>query len=192
MLMKTTVLPFGGEYITNDISIGLRTQTDVAERVKLKYGIASIEDANEEIKFKVSRIGSNVEKEFNQKELAYIIEPRIREMFQLIQQEVYRLGFEKEVAGGYVLTGGVTAINGILPLAQEELKPSVRISVPDFIGVKDPSYTGGVGVILYASKYFMKRGNNNATSASKTKRNVQKTNSTNTMERIKNWFSEFI
>ena len=192
MLMKTTVLPFGGEYITNDISIGLRTQTDVAERVKLKYGIASIEEANEEIKFKVSRIGSNVEKEFNQKELAYIIEPRIREMFQLIQQEVYRLGFEKEVAGGYVLTGGVTAINGILPLAQEELKPSVRISVPDFIGVKDPSYTSGVGVILYASKYFMKRGNTNSTSASKTKRNVQKANSTNTMERIKNWFSEFI
>ncbi len=190
LLVKTTVLPIGGEYITNDISIGLRTQMEVAERVKLKFGMASIEEANEEVLFKVSRIGSNVEKEFNQKELAYIIEPRVREMFQLIQQELHELGFTKEIAGGFVLTGGVTAMNGILTIAQEELKPSVRISVPDFIGVKDPSYTGGVGVILYAFKYFMKRHSGNSTaSASKAKRKVQKTN---TMDRIKNWFSEFI
>ncbi|GBF11971.1 cell division protein FtsA [Tepidibacillus sp. HK-1] len=189
-IVKTTELPIGGEYITNDISIGLRTQTDIAEQVKLKYGIASIEESNNEIVFKVARIGSNVEKEFNQEDLAHIIEPRLREMFEIIQEEVHRLEYTKELAGGFVLTGGVMGMNGILSLAQEVLKPSVRIAIPDYIGVKDPSYTGGVGLIKYATKMIKaNHGHVVKTASSKPKR---KSRSISPFERIKNWFSEFI
>ena len=186
-LVKTTVIPLGGEYITNDISIGLRTQLDIAEKVKLKYGIASLDEASEEIKFKVQRIGSNVDKEFTQRELAHIIEPRVREMFEIIRNEVYRLGFTREIPGGYVLTGGVLSMNGILSIAQEELIPSARIAMPNQIGVKDPSFTNGVGIILYASNHFIRRNHGQKRSKSKSR-----ANRVSLWERIKNWFSEFI
>ncbi len=188
-LEKTTVLPIGGEYITNDISIGLRTEGDTAEKVKLKFGMASLEEACDDVKFKVSRIGSNVEKEFSQKDLAHIIEPRVREMFQLIQEEVYRLGYTKEIAGGFVLTGGVMGLNGILTVAQEELLPSARTAIPNFIGVKDASFTNGVGVIQYASKHILKGSKRQSISSSRAN---QKSKGLNIFERIRNWFSEFI
>lgn len=193
-LAKMSVLPIGGEYITNDISIGLRTQLDIAERVKIKYGIASIEEASEDVRFKVARIGSNVEKEFSQKDIAYIIEPRVREMFELVQQEIYRMGYTNELAGGYVLTGGVVAMNGILSIAQEEFRSSVRISMPDYIGVRDPSYTSGVGLILYASKRFKKTSSQvkQAVSTAPSKQSTRKSKGVSPFERVKNWFSEFI
>ena len=184
-LVKTTVIPIGGEYITNDISFGLRTQLDIAEKIKLKYGIANCGDADEGIKFKVPRIGSNVDKEFTQLDIAQIIEPRVREIFQLVREETYRVGYTKEIAGGYVLTGGVVAMNGILSVAQEELTPSARIGKPDFIGVKDSSFTNGVGIITYASKNFLK--NNKKSISSKSRRK-----NVNALDRVKKWFSEFI
>ena len=193
-LAKMSVLPVGGEYITNDISIGLRTQFEIAEKIKMKYGMASIEEASDDEKFKVARIGSNVEKEFSQKDIAYIIEPRVQEMFDLIQQEIYRMGYTNELAGGYVLTGGVVGMNGILSLAQEQFPASVRISMPDFIGVRDPSYTSGVGLILYASKRFKKTSGQTKHQVSSTpsKQSTRKTKGTSPFERVKNWFSEFI
>src|SRR5690606_9577215 len=101
-LAATSTLPIGGEFITNDITIGLRTQTEVAEKIKLKYGCAVVEDAGADQVFKVPRIGSNLEKEYSQVDLANIIEPRVTEIFHLIRQEVRRLGYQ-EVPGGYVL-----------------------------------------------------------------------------------------
>ncbi len=185
-LVKTTVIPLGGEYITNDISIGLRTQLDISEKVKLKYGIANFNESSDNVKFRVPRIGSNVEKEFTQKDIAHIIEPRVREMFQIITEEVYRIGYTKEIPGGYILTGGVLAMEGILSIAQEELLPSARIAMPDFIGVKDTSFTNGVGIILYASKNFIRRGGKQG-STSKSKRK-----SVISFEWFKNWLNEFI
>jgi len=193
-LAKMSVLPIGGEYITSDISIGLRTQLDIAEKVKMKYGIASIEEASEDEKFKVARIGSNVEKEFCQKDIAFIIEPRVQEMFELIQQEVYQLGYTNELAGGYVLTGGVVAMNGILSVAQEQIRSSVRIAMPDYIGVRDPSYTSGVGLIVYASKRFKKtmRQVRQTATTSNSKQSPRKSKGISPFERMKNFFSEFI
>lgn len=184
-LHKTTVIPFGGEYITNDISIGLRTQLDVAEKVKIKYGNASIEESNDSIRFKVPRIGSNVDKEFSQMDLAHIIEPRVREMFEIIMDEVYRIEGIKDIPGGFVLTGGVVNMNGILNIAQEELTPSARIVMPDYIGVRDSSYTNGVGIIKYVSKNFLKSSGISNSSKGRKKGNKP-------LDRVKNWFSEFI
>ncbi|MEX2104372.1 MAG: cell division protein FtsA [Bacilli bacterium] len=188
ILVATTVLPIGGEYITNDISIGLRTQTSVAEQIKLKYGCALISTASDDVKFKVPRIGSNVEKEFSQYDLASIIEPRVQEMIHLIQQEVLRLGYGPEIAGGYVLSGGVVSMPGVLQVAQVQLDSAVRIATPEFIGVRDPSYTSGVGMIQYAYKNQIRRSQDVQTT--KTKRKPVK--GPGAMEKVKNWLSEFI
>jgi len=145
-MIATSTLPIGGEFVTNDIAYGLRTLTDQAERVKLKFGCAYGPDAAEDQVFKVIRIGSNVEKEFSQLDLAAIIEPRVQEIFQMVRQEVKRLGYS-EMPGGYILTGGTVCMSGVLTVAQAELEATVRIAVPDFIGVRDPGYTSGVGII---------------------------------------------
>lgn len=193
-LAASTVIGIGGDHITNDIALGLRTHTDVADRVKVKYGCALIDEASEDVKFKVSRIGSEVEKQFTQVDLATIIEPRAAEIFQLIEEAVYKLGYRDEIAGGYVLTGGTVAMPGMLELAKEELNAPVRIAIPDYIGVRDPAYTTGVGLIQYALQ-LMERRSVRVTSSFKgnQKQTVPKSREGGGfMEKVKNWFSEFI
>ncbi len=156
-LSAVSTLPIGGDYVTSDICYGLKTQTEHAEKIKLKYGCARIDDAAEDQKFKVTRVGSNMEKEFSQFDLANIIEPRMQEIFQMIRQEVKRLGYHAKI-NGYVLTGGSVSLPSVLPLAQIELESNVRIAVPDYIGVRDPSFSSGVGMIQYVTKYVRTRG----------------------------------
>ncbi|RXI98096.1 cell division protein FtsA [Anaerobacillus alkaliphilus] len=150
-LQTTTVIPVGGDHITNDIAIGLRVSTEEAERVKVKYGHAHIELASKDETFKVSKIGSELKEEFSQYELSYIIEPRIAEMLQLIENEVYRLGYG-DLPGGFVLTGGTVKIPGLLELAREILQNNVRVAIPDYIGVREPQFTTGVGLIQFAHR----------------------------------------
>jgi cell division protein FtsA len=156
-LAAVSTLPIGGDYVTSDICYGLKTQTEHAEKIKLKYGCARVQDAAADVVFKVTRVGTNVEKEFSQSDLANIIEPRMQEIFQMIRQEVKRLGYLDKI-NGYVLTGGSVSMAGVLPLAQTELESSVRIAVPDYIGVRDPSFSSGVGMIQYVTKYLRSRG----------------------------------
>ncbi|TVY09591.1 cell division protein FtsA [Paenibacillus cremeus] len=194
-LVATSTLPIGGEYITNDIAYGLRTQADIAEKIKLKFGCAVVEHAAADQVFKVNRIGSNVDKEFSQVDLANIVEPRVQEIFHLILLEVQRLGFT-ELPGGYVLTGGTVSMPGMLAVAQHELGTSVRIAVPDFIGVRDPSFTSGVGIIQYASKYLRNAKQSAVkkmvTSTAKKASSSPEEAKPSAMERFKNWLSEFI
>ena len=199
-MVATSTLPIGGEYVTNDIAYGLRTLTDQAEKVKLKYGCALVDDAAPDVIFKVTRIGSNVEKEFSQQDLAAIVEPRIQEIFHLLHQEVKRLGYS-ELPGGYILTGGTVSMPGVLQVAQTELAASVRIAVPDYIGVRDPGFTSGVGVLHNVIRNI--RGRNNTITSNKKQPNRNnnkvnptsnqgKTQKTGLVERLKNMFSEFI
>ncbi len=123
-------------------------------------------------------------------DLANIIEPRVQEIFQLIRAEVARLGYP-EPAGGYVLSGGAVTMPGMLEIAQIELENSVRIAVPDFIGVRDPSYTNGVGIIQYVYKYSRQRSTSAVRKTTK-KAAAPEKNKVGLMERFKNWISEFI
>lgn len=200
-IVATSTLPIGGEFVTNDIAYGLRTLTDQAEKVKLKYGRAWYDDAAVDVVFKVTRIGSNVDKEFNQQDLAAIIEPRVQEIFQLIQAEVKRLGYT-ELPGGYILTGGTVSMPGVLQVAQSELAASVRIAVPDFIGVRDPGYTSGVGILHNAIRYYRGRSTSVSNSGGSAKKPTNRAKSSSPVaegeqkqgliERLKNMFSEFI
>ncbi|AEI42593.1 cell division protein FtsA [Paenibacillus mucilaginosus] len=194
-LVATSTLPIGGEYITNDIAYGLKTQADIAEKIKLKFGCALVDHAASDQVFKVNRIGSNTDKEFSQVDLANIIEPRVQEIFHLIRLEVQRLGFG-DLPGGYVLTGGTVAMPGMLAVAQMELATSVRIAVPDYIGVRDSSFTSGVGIIQYASRYLRssKQTQNSGVKKLIPKKPApgQEQQKPSAMERFKNWLSEFI
>jgi len=188
-LAATSTLPIGGDFITNDIAIGLRTQTDAAEKIKLKYGCAVTEDAGEDQVFKVTRIGSNTEKEHTQVELAEIIEPRVTEIFQLIRDEVKRLGYQ-EIRGGFVLTGGTVSMPGVSTIGQYVLQAPVRVAMPDYIGVRDPSYTAGVGMIQYAVRHV--RGRGSAYGKKTSGKSSPDKGKTSWIEKLKNWFSEFI
>ncbi|MFC4778461.1 cell division protein FtsA [Paenibacillus sp. GCM10023252] len=191
-MVATSTLPIGGEYVTADIAYGLRTHSDQAEKIKLKYGCAVIADAAEDQKFKVTRMGSNVEKEFSQVDLANIIEPRMQEIFHLIRQEVRRLGYGDKI-NAYVLTGGAVSLPGTLGLAQSELESSVRIALPDYIGVRDPAYSSGVGMIGYVSKIMGLRGTPSAVKKAPARKSASTaTPKPGMFERLKNMFSEFI
>ena len=150
-LVSTTVLPVGGDHITKDISIGLRTSSEEAEKIKLKYGHAFYDHASEDVTFNVSIIGSDQRQQFNQLEISDIIEARMEEIFDLIIAELNRIGVQ-DVPGGFVLTGGVANTPGILEIAQIILQNRVRIASPDYIGVREPQYTTAVGLIKFAYK----------------------------------------
>lgn len=149
MLMSTFVLPVGGNHITKDLSIGLRTPMEEAEKLKIRHGHAYYDLASVEEKVHVPKIGGTSDELLNQRDLAYIIEPRVAEIFELVREEIRRIGFY-DLPGGYILTGGTTAMPGILELAQQVLDHNVRVAVPDYIGVREPQYTVSVGLIKFA------------------------------------------
>jgi cell division protein FtsA len=188
ILEATTVLPVGGDHVTNDISIGLRTQTEAAEGIKLRHGCALVSEAAITETFKVSRVGSNVDKEFTQVDLANIIEPRLQEIFMMVRQELDKMGY-KELAGGFVLTGGGASMPFVANLAEYELESSVRVAIPEFLGVKDASFINGVGIIRYVARNFANKAEA-VTTAPRRKANGNQGGGL--VDKIKNWFSEFI
>lgn len=188
-LEATIDIPIGGEYITNDIAIGLRTQSEVAEKLKQKYGVALKEEASREISFPVSTIGTYRERIVKQHELAHIIEPRIAEIFQLIREQVATLGFSPEPAGGYVLTGGVLSTPHIAAAAMSELGQAVRVAIPEANGVQDPSYTGSVGMIQYIHRRRLVRFSDQGVEYAARQKSRR---GPTAFERVKSWLSELI
>ncbi|WP_062105154.1 cell division protein FtsA [Bacillus niameyensis] len=147
----TTVIPVGGDNITKDLSIGLRTATEDAEKIKRKHGHAYYNDASEDEVFSVPIIGSDQHQQFNQLELSDIIEARVQEIFELIQRELVQMNVS-DLPGGFVLTGGVANMPGVMELAQDIFQNRVRVAIPDYIGVRETQYTTAVGLIKYAYK----------------------------------------
>jgi len=148
-LAATSIIPLGGDNITKDLSIGLRTTTEEAENIKINYGHAFYESASEEETFEATIIGSNHKELYNQLLISDMIEARLEEIFELSAKEIIRLGFH-DLRGGYVLTGGTMKMPGVLDLAQEVFHANARIAIPDYIGVREPQYTVGVGTIQFA------------------------------------------
>lgn len=156
-LQATSVLPVGGDHVTKDISVGLRTSTEDAEKIKIKYGHAFYDHASEEEVFSIPTIGSDQHQQFNQLELSDIIEARMEETYDLIQAELVRLGYS-DLPGGIVLTGGVANMQGVLELAQIVFQNRVRMAIPDYIGVREPQYATSVGLIQFAYKNSKLKG----------------------------------
>ncbi len=147
--MATGVLPIGGDHVTKDLSIILKTPTEQARKIKHKYGHAFYDDASDDELFEVPVIGAESKDQYSQRYISEIIGVRLEELFELILEELYRMGV-KDLPGGIVLTGGITKIEGILQLARHVLKSRVRIHTPEYIGVREPMYSTAVGLIKYA------------------------------------------
>ncbi|WP_067728312.1 cell division protein FtsA [Oceanobacillus damuensis] len=148
-LVTTSVISLGGDNITKDLSIGLRTSTEEAEDVKLNYGHAFYDDAREEETFEVSTIGSNKKQPYNQLQISDMIEARLEEVYAYVEREIRKMGYH-ELPGGYVLTGGTISMPGSLELAQDLFRSNVRVAIPDYIGVRVPQFTAGVGILQFA------------------------------------------
>lgn len=201
-LRKTGVIPVGGEHITKDLSVGLRISTEEAERIKLKHGHAFIDLSTNEEVFKVTRIGSSKEEEFNQFEIAHIIEARVAEMIELVSEQLKQFGYT-HLPGGYVLTGGVAAMPGVVELSQHLLNNNVRVASPDYLGVREPQYTVGVGLIQFTYRNMKIQGREVAAAVSfedsiktrkkavESKKKRSNDRSSDVLSKVKNFFGSF-
>lgn len=199
-MQTTAVLPIGGNHITKDISVGLRTATEDAEKVKVKHGHAFIDLASEDEVFSVKKIGSSSTQQFNQLELSHIIEPRLVEVLELVDEELRKAGIS-DLPGGFVLTGGVVAMPGVLELGQDILQQSVRVAIPDYIGVREPQYTTAVGLIQFTYRNVKVQGKEVAASISPDSVEAQPKNkqakkhkdkeSDGVTKKMKYWFNSF-
>ncbi|MBF0146925.1 MAG: cell division protein FtsA [Magnetococcales bacterium] len=155
-IKHTAVLAIGGDHITNDIAVGLRTPTREAEALKRKYGCALSSLVDPEETIDVPSIGERKPRTIARHLLAEIIEPRVEELFTLVSREVTRSGFEEQITAGVVLTGGSAITEGMVELAEEVFNKPVRRGLPQGIGgltdvVSSPIYSTAVGLVQFAS-----------------------------------------
>jgi cell division protein FtsA len=155
-IAHTSVLALGGNHITNDIAVGLRTPFEEAERTKKKFGVASARLLASDDILSVPSVGGRRSREVSRKLLCEIIEPRMEEILSLARQELMRAGMEDRIPSGVVLSGGCAALAGISDLAEEIFESPVRVGLPAHVGglqdvVRDPMYATGVGLVLYGA-----------------------------------------
>jgi cell division protein FtsA len=153
-IRHTAVIPIAGDQATNDIAISLRTPTQYAEEIKIRYACALSQLANPDETIEVPSVGDRPPRRLARQTLAEVIEPRYEELFMLVQDELRRSGFEELVAGGVVLTGGSSKMEGAIELAEEVFHMPVRLGVPQIVRglsdvVRNPIHATGVGLLLY-------------------------------------------
>lgn len=141
----------GGDFVTKDISIILNTSLVSAERVKREYGYAIASQTSDEEYFPVETVGKKEPVRVDEHYLAEIIEARLAQIFETIQEDLSRVE-ALDLPGGFVLTGGGSALPGVLDLAKRYFGGKVRLFVPDDMGMRNPIYTTSVGMIQYVSK----------------------------------------
>jgi cell division protein FtsA len=148
------VVPLGGEYITNDIAIGIRTPYKQAEDIKRKNASISLSDEEGKEEIKVPGIGGREDRNITRELLASIVTPRVEEILMITNKAIKRSGFFDILAAGVVITGGTARLQGLDALAEDVFHLPVKIGIPKEIGgltdiVQDPIYATGVGLILY-------------------------------------------
>src|SRR5512145_756546 len=154
-IRHTAVIPIAGDQITNDIAMALRTPTKDAEDIKQKFGCALRELADAAETVQVPGVGDRAARQMSRQTLAEVIEPRVEELYSLIQAELRRSGFEELLSSGIVLTGGSSLMQGMVELGEEIFHMPVRVGTPGYAGslgevVRNPRYSTVVGLLLSA------------------------------------------
>ncbi|MED5252413.1 MAG: cell division protein FtsA [Pseudomonadota bacterium] len=154
-IRHTAVIPIAGDQVTNDIAMALRTPTQHAEEIKVKYACALTQLAASDEMIKVPSVGDRPARDLSRQALAEVVEPRYEELFTLVRDELRRSGYEDMVAAGVVLTGGTSRMEGVSELAEEIFHMPVRIACPQNVRgladvVRNPIYATGVGLRHYA------------------------------------------
>jgi len=156
-IKHTAVLSLGGHQMTNDIAVGLRTPMAEAEKIKQKYGCCLSAMIGKDETIEVPSVGGRKPRVLSRQLLAEILEPRVEEIFSLVNREIVKSGFEDMIASGVVITGGSTILEGMPELAEQVFNLPVRRGVPQEIGglvdvVNSPVYATGTGLVVYGSK----------------------------------------
>jgi cell division protein FtsA len=152
-IRHTAVIPIAGDQITNDIAMALRTPTKEAEEIKRRYGCALRELADPHEMVEVPGVGERGSKKMSRQTLAEVIEPRVEELYSLVQAELRRSGFEELLSSGIVITGGSAAMQGMIELGEEVFHMPVRLGLPSYAGglsevIRNPRYSTGVGLLM--------------------------------------------
>ena len=182
-IRHTAVIPIAGDQVTNDIAMALRTPTQNAEDLKIRYACALTQLATANEVIKVPGVGDKPARELSRQALAEVVGPRYDELFTLIQAELRRSGFEDLIASGIVLTGGAAKMEGVIDLAEEIFHMPVSLGSPrSVVGLKDivrnPVYATGVGLLQYGLQREKEIPG---------KRNARRSG---TFARLRNWMNE--
>ena len=153
-IKHTAVIPIAGDQVTNDIAIAMRTPTQYAEEIKIKYACALRQLTNPDEVIEVPSVGDRAPRRLARQTLAEVVEPRYEELMSLIQAELRRSGYENLIAAGIVLTGGSSKMEGVVELAEEVFHMPVRLGVPQYVTglidvVRNPIHATGVGLLLF-------------------------------------------
>ena len=182
-IRHTAVIPIAGDQITNDVAMALRTPTPDAEDIKLRYGIAKQVLADPDDKIAVPGIGDRGPRSLSRQALAAVIEPRVEELFSLVQQVIRESGYEELLSSGVVITGGTSMLRGMAELGEDIFLKPVRIGVPGYSGgladvVRTPRYATVLG-LLEEARVQRQRGRKVAEQSGSFKE---------TLRRMKEWF----
>ena len=186
-IKHTFVLSLGGNNLTNDISIGLRAPQAEAEKIKKKYGTCITRDISSDETIEVPGMGGRAPRQLPRQILGEILEPRLEEIFELINREIYRAGMENTINSGVVLTGGTSLLDGVAEVAESILNLPTRLGKPQGIKglvdvVNNPMYATGVGLVLFAARHMDTK-----------KFSIRDKNIFNrVMTRMKRWFQEVV
>ena len=152
-IKHTSVIPIAGDQITNDIAMALRTPTKDAEELKIAHGVALRQLASPSEMIEVPGVGDRGPRELSRQTLAEVIEPRVEELYSLIQRELRSSGLEELLSSGIVITGGSALMKGMVELGEEVFHMPVRVGVPHYSGalaevVRNPRYSTGIGLLM--------------------------------------------
>lgn len=182
----TAVLAVGGDMLTNDIAIGLRTPRPEAESLKRKYGCALAALVKPDEKIEVPSVGGRKGRLLTRQTLCEVIQPRLEELFLLVHREVQRTGYLGRVSAGVVVTGGSSIMEGVPELAEQVFDMPVRRGTPRGVGgltdvIGSPMYATGVGLGVYGAAHRSRRKFRKVTD-----RNIFD----KVIARMKEWFGE--
>ncbi len=186
-IKHTFVLALGGNNLTNDIAVGLRAPLPEAEKIKIKYGSCVARNIHSDEMIEVPGMGGRTPRKLARQILGEILEPRMEEIFTLINREIYRAGQENSIPSGVVLTGGSALLTDVTEIAESVFNLPTRLGKPMGIGglvdvVNNPMYATGVGLVLYGAKNQTQK-----------KFRIRDGNIFNrVMNRMKKWFSDVI
>lgn len=157
-IKHTAVFSMAGSHITHDISVGLRTPVEEAEKIKIRYGCALTSLVRKDETIEVPSVGGRKPRVLSRQMLAEIIEPRVEEILVLVRDELVKMGYGNLLASGIILTGGSAILEGVPELAEQIFNLPVRRGTPIGIGglvdlVNSPVYATGVGLVLYGSRH---------------------------------------
>src|SRR5499426_1693926 len=152
-IRHTAVVPIAGDQITNDIAMALRTPTAEAEELKVHHGCALRQLAEAGQMIEVAGVGDRPPRMLSRQTLAEVIEPRVEELYSLIQQVLRDSGYEELLSSGVVLTGGSAVMQGMVELGEEIFHMPVRLGIPRYTGsladvIRSPRYATAVGLLL--------------------------------------------